>query len=114
MLAADVQLVDVRTDHEWEAGHIPAAAHLPLDLLSESPEKLDRDRPIVFYCRSGNRSGMATQAFAEAGYDVRRLSGGLLAWIETGLGVEPEGGYAAESGDAAAVLEARRRGAGDA
>jgi rhodanese-related sulfurtransferase len=112
MGSADVQLVDVRTDHEWESGRIPGAVHVRLDLLGEQLQGLDRDRPLVFYCRGGNRSGMAAQAFAEAGYDARRLAGGALAWSEAGLELEPEGGYVAESGEAAAVLEARKRGQG--
>ncbi|HKG37329.1 MAG TPA: rhodanese-like domain-containing protein [Solirubrobacterales bacterium] len=104
-----VQVIDVRSDHEWEAGHVPGATHVRLDVLPERTSELDEDRDLVFYCRAGNRSGMAAQAFREAGYRARVLSGGMLAWSETGLDMEPEGGYVAESGEAAAVLEARRR-----
>ena len=112
--AGDVQLVDVRTQHEWEAGHIAGAVHVELSELTAKAEKLDRDRRLVFYCRGGNRSGMAAQAFAEAGYPAAKLSGGISAWAEDGLALEPEGGYVAESGEAAAVLESRRRAARDA
>lgn len=105
----DAQLVDVRTGHEWEAGRIPDAIHIPLEDLSERAGEIDRERPVVFYCRGGNRSGMAVQAFSEAGYEASKLAGGITAWDEAGLPVEPEGGYVAESGEAAAVLEARRR-----
>ena len=52
---------------------------------------------------------MATQAFREAGFDAHNIEGGLSAWSEAGLPLEPEGGYVAESGEAAALLEARRR-----
>jgi rhodanese-related sulfurtransferase len=107
--SGEPQLVDVRADHEWDAGHIPGAAHIPLEALSERAEEIDRGRPVIFYCRGGNRSGMAVQAFTEAGYEASKLGGGFLGWTEAGLPVEPEGGYAAESGEAAAVLEARRR-----
>lgn len=107
--SGDAQVIDVRADHEWDAGHIPGATHIPLEALSERAEEIDRRRPVIFYCRGGNRSGMAVQAFTEAGYEASKLGGGLLGWIEAGLPVEPEGGYAAESGEAAAVLEARRR-----
>jgi rhodanese-related sulfurtransferase len=105
----EVRVVDVRADHEWEAGHIPGAEHIRLDVLPEHTAELGKDAPLVFYCRGGNRSGMAAQAFREAGYEARFLSGGALAWAETGLGLEPEGGYVAESGEAAAELEARHR-----
>ena len=52
---------------------------------------------------------MATAALAEAGYDAAKLSEGATGWEEEGLPFEPEGGYVAESGEAAAVLEARKR-----
>ena len=105
----DAQVIDVRADHEWDAGHIPAAAHIPLEALSERAEEIDRGRPVIFYCRGGNRSGMAVQAFTEAGYEASKLEGGISAWAEAGLALEPEDGYVTESGEAAAVLEARRR-----
>ena len=108
--SGDAQVIDVRADHEWDAGHIPGAAHIPLEVLSERAGEIDRERPVLFYCRGGNRSGMAVQAFAEAGYESSKLGGGFLGWVEAGMAVEPEGGYAAESGEAAAIIEARRRG----
>ena len=110
-LVADgaAQLIDVRTEHEWEAGRIPGAMRIELDRLSERAGEVDRDRIVVFYCRGGNRSAMATQAFREAGFDAHNIDGGLSAWSQAGLSLEPEGGYVAESGEAAAVLEARRR-----
>ena len=107
--AGAAQVIDVRADHEWSAGRIPDAVHIPLEDLSERAGEIDRERPVVFYCRGGNRSGMAVQAFSEAGYAVSKLAGGITAWAEAGLPVEPEGGYVAESGEAAAVLETRRR-----
>ncbi len=48
---------------------------------------------MVFYCRSGARSAMATQAFSEAGFDAHNMAGGLLAWDAAGLPLEPDGGY---------------------
>ncbi len=111
MVAAGAQLVDVRADHEWEAGRIPGAVHLPLDELATRAGELDKDAPVVLYCRGGNRSSMATAALAEAGYDAAKLSEGIVGWEEEGLQLEPEDGYAAESGEAAAVLEARKKAA---
>jgi rhodanese-related sulfurtransferase len=107
------QLVDVRAEHEWEAGRIAGAAHLPLDELVERSGEIDRDRPVVLYCRGGNRSTMATEALAAAGYDAAKLSEGIVGWEEAGLPLEPDGGYVAESGEAAAILEARKRVARD-
>jgi len=58
------QLVDVRADHEWEAGRIAGATHLPLAELAERAGEIDRERPVVLYCRGGNRSTMAAAALA--------------------------------------------------
>ncbi|HWM62959.1 MAG TPA: rhodanese-like domain-containing protein [Solirubrobacterales bacterium] len=104
------QLVDVRADHEWEVGRIAGAAHLPLAELAERTDELDRDRPVVLYCRGGTRSTMAADALAAAGFDAAKLSEGVVGWSEAGLPLEPEGGYVAESGEAAAILEARKKG----
>lgn len=105
------QLVDVRAQHEWEAGRIAGAVHLPLAELAERTGELDPERPVVLYCRGGNRSTMATDALADAGLDAAKLSEGIVGWEEAGLPLEPEGGYAAESGEAAAILEARKKSA---
>ena len=109
MLENGAQLVDVRADHEWEAGHLPGAVHIPLDELSQRATEIDKDRPVILYCRGGNRSAMATTALAEAGYDAAKLSEGAVGWEEEELPFEPEGGYVAESGEAAAILAARKR-----
>jgi rhodanese-related sulfurtransferase len=102
------QLVDVRVDHEWEAGRIAGASHFELSTLPERTEEIDRDRPIVVYCRGGSRSEMAAEALAGEGFDAVVLEGGLPAWLEQGGPAEPEGAYAAESGEAAAILQARK------
>ncbi len=105
------QLLDVRADHEWEAGHIAGASHIPLDELPQRVGEIGKDRPVVVYCRGGNRSSMATAALQAGGYDAAKLSEGVVGWEEEGLPMEPEGGYVAESGEAAAVLESRKRAA---
>jgi rhodanese-related sulfurtransferase len=105
------QLVDVRADHEWEAGRIAGATHLPLDELAGRTGELDPDRPVVLYCRGGTRSTMAADALAAAGFEAAKLSEGIVGWAEAGLPLEPEGGYVAESGEAAAILQARRKAA---
>jgi rhodanese-related sulfurtransferase len=105
------QLVDVRADHEWEAGRIAGAKHIPLADLSQRAGEIDDDRPVVLYCRGGNRSTMAAAALGEAGYDARKLSEGIVGWEKEGLPLEPDGGYVAESGEAAARLQAGKRAA---
>jgi rhodanese-related sulfurtransferase len=106
------QLVDVRAAHEWEAGHIAGAVHLPLDELAERTGELDTDRPVILYCRGGTRSSMATEALAESGYEAMKLTEGVVGWAEAGLPIDPEGGYVAESGEAASILQARKRASG--
>ena len=94
--SASAQLVDVRTDAEWEAGHVPAAAHIPIERLTAEAETLDRSRPVVLYCRSGDRSSAAAEAFAASGWDASSMEGGLVAWAERGLALEPEDGAVIE------------------
>ena len=104
------QLVDVRVAHEWDAGHIAGATHLPLEELAERSGELDPERPVVLYCRGGTRS-MAAEALADAGFDAVKLSEGIVGWDEAGLELDPEDGYVAESGEAASILQARKRAA---
>jgi rhodanese-related sulfurtransferase len=111
MVEDGAQLIDVRADHEWEVGRIAGASHLPLGDLATRAGEIDRDRPVVVYCRGGNRSSMAAAALTEAGFDAVKLTDGIVGWSEEGLPLEPEGGYVAESGEAAAVLQARKRAA---
>jgi rhodanese-related sulfurtransferase len=103
------QLVDVRADHEWEVGRIAGATHVPLPELPQRLGEIDKDRPVVVYCRGGNRSSMATDALTEAGYDAVKLSEGIVGWNEDELPLEPEGGYVADSGEAAAILQAQKK-----
>jgi rhodanese-related sulfurtransferase len=103
------QLVDVRAAHEWEAGRIAGATHLPLDELAGRTGEIDRERPVVLYCRGGNRSSMAVDALAAEGFDAAKLAEGIVGWADAELPLEPEDGYVAESGEAAAILEARKR-----
>ena len=91
-LGAEVELVDVRLDEEWDASRIPGAMHIPLDSLSARAEEIDRSKPVVLYCRSGDRSGGAADALAASGWDVTSMEGGIVAWAEQDLPVEPEGG----------------------
>ena len=92
----DVELIDVRRDYEYEAGHIPGARHVEMNDLTASAESIAKDRPLVLYCRSGNRSGMAAEAFDQAGYDAHNLAGGITAWVDSENPLEPDNGTVAE------------------
>jgi rhodanese-related sulfurtransferase len=90
------QLVDVREPYERDAGRIPDdSAHIELDRLTDQAGSIDRERPVVFYCRTGQRSAMAAQAFAAAGWEAHNLDGGLQAWVADGLPIEPADGHVA-------------------
>jgi rhodanese-related sulfurtransferase len=93
----EIQLIDVRQPHEHEAGRIAGDRLIELGELTGQAETIDRDRPVVFYCRSGSRSAMAAQAFVGAGYDAHNMAGGLLDWDAAGLPLEPDGGSVADA-----------------
>ncbi|HSN11255.1 MAG TPA: rhodanese-like domain-containing protein [Propionibacteriaceae bacterium] len=79
------QVVDVREDHEVAQGRIPGSLHIPLGQLGERLSELDRHRPVVAVCRSGNRSGTATRLLTSVGYTCDNMAGGMLAWQSAGL-----------------------------
>jgi rhodanese-related sulfurtransferase len=94
--AGEIQLIDVREPYEWDAGRVPDAEHIELGLVASRAEEIDRDTPVVFYCRVGSRSTMAAQAFRRAGYDAYSMDGGMVAWKERGLPLEPDDGEVAD------------------
>jgi rhodanese-related sulfurtransferase len=89
-------VIDVREPYEREAGHVAGTRHIELERLASQAETIDRDRPVIFLCRVGSRSGMASQAFRASGYDAYNLRGGITAWVEAGLPIEPKGGHVAD------------------
>jgi rhodanese-related sulfurtransferase len=109
MVEEGAQLIDVRADHEWEAGRIAGAVHVPLPELPQRTGEIEKDRPVVVYCRGGNRSSMAAGALNEAGYEAVKLTEGIVGWDKDDLPLEPEDGYVAESGQAAAILQAQKK-----
>lgn len=76
-------LVDVRDQHEWDAGHIQGAWLIPLSKLDKRLNELDQSREIVVYCRSGKRSDKAARILLDSGFtNVRNMKGGILSWID--------------------------------
>ena len=92
LAAEGATLIDVRRTYEFEAGHIAGASNIEMNELSSRSDEVPRDRPVVFYCRTGNRSGMAAEAFRQAGYDAHNLEGGITAWDSEGRALEPAEG----------------------
>lgn len=93
--SGEVELIDVRRDYEHEAGHIAGSRHVEMNDLTAAAGSIGKDRPVVFYCRGGGRSAMAAEAFSQAGFDARNMTGGMIAWAEQGLPLEPEDGEVA-------------------
>jgi hydroxyacylglutathione hydrolase/adenylyltransferase/sulfurtransferase len=92
----ELQLIDVREPYEREAGRLADSRHIALVELTAQAASIERERPVVFYCRVGSRSDMAAQAFRAAGFEAYSLRGGLRRWAQEGLPLEPEDGYVAE------------------
>jgi rhodanese-related sulfurtransferase len=75
--------IDVREVDEWDAGH---SELFTLNALSTFDfDELPTDKPIIFVCRSGKRSGKACDAVEPTGLKVMNMEGGMLAWQAAGL-----------------------------
>lgn len=94
--SGEAQVIDVRDDSEWDAGHVPGSRHVLLSELPANADSIDKDTAVVFVCRGGSRSAMAAEAFRASGYNAYNLQGGLLAWSEAGHPLDPEDGEVAE------------------
>jgi rhodanese-related sulfurtransferase len=83
-------LVDVREDREWNLGHLPGAVHMSRGTLEGKIEQtVPRDRQVVLYCASGNRSALAADMLRQMGYEnVSSMSGGFKGWVHAGGDVE--------------------------
>ena len=92
LLADGAELVDVRRPYEWEGGRIPSARNIEMNDLTAAADSIPRERPVIFYCRGGNRSAMAAEAFRQAGWEAYNVAGGITAWAAGGGPLEPEGG----------------------
>ena len=75
-------ILDVRTQEEYDQGHIPGAIVISHEEIAEKAEEVltDKDQLILVYCRSGRRSKIAAEALAELGYTNIREFGGIIDW----------------------------------
>ena len=92
----DLQLIDVREPRERDAGYIAGSRHIELVQLASQAQTLERERPVVFYCRVGSRSEMAAQALRTAGFEAYSMRGGLVRWANEQRALAPDDGYVAE------------------
>ncbi|MFN4294498.1 MAG: rhodanese-like domain-containing protein [Thermoflexales bacterium] len=77
-------LIDVRTPEEFKSGHIPGAINIDVQVLARRLDDIPRDRAVVLYCRSGNRSSYAAQMLQRAGYAEVYDLGGIGDWRAAG------------------------------
>jgi hydroxyacylglutathione hydrolase len=88
---SDVQVLDVRREPEWEAGHIEGATWWPLDNFKVAPPEIDRHLPIAVHCKGGYRSMIACSLLQRAGFqNVVNVVGGYDAWQQAKLPVVTE------------------------
>ena len=89
--SSDAVIIDVRTQAEWDAGHIPGAIHIPVAQLNSRLAELEqyKDSPVIMQCRSGKRSAQGAVALNAAGFTkLYNMDGGILAWDKAGLETE--------------------------
>nr|WP_207400691.1 rhodanese-like domain-containing protein [Actinomadura roseirufa] len=87
----DAYLLDVREQNEWDAGHAPAAVHIPMGQLGDRAAEVPRDQEVFVICRSGARSAQVTVALNQAGWLARNVDGGMKGWAEAGRPMENGG-----------------------
>jgi rhodanese-related sulfurtransferase len=91
MLADGAHPIDVRELHEYQSGHVPGSAHIPVNSVFARREELPKDGKLLFVCSVGQRSALACEMAAAGGIPPERLynlSGGTEAWLKAGETVE--------------------------
>lgn len=84
--SGDTVYLDVREPNEFNLGHVPGAVHIPRGTLEGVIEgMITRDKKVVVYCASGNRSALAADTMQQMGYtNVASMSGGFRGWADSG------------------------------
>ena len=78
LTSMSMTVIDVRTEAEWDTGHLEGALHIEWQDILKVPSDIQKDEEIFLYCRSGNRSGKATKILIEAGYVNAKNAGSIL------------------------------------
>ena len=81
-----VTVVDVRTQDEWNRGHLEGALHIEWQDILQLSSDINKDEKIYLYCRSGNRSGKATKILDDAGY-INVINAGSIQEASKLLGI---------------------------
>jgi rhodanese-related sulfurtransferase len=82
---AQILLLDVRRDEEWQLAHLRGATHIPLRVLQQQIPHIREmigERKVVVYCHHGRRSSIAVDMLLHAGIDAYNLAGGIDAWSD--------------------------------
>lgn len=78
---SDVQIVDLRNDTEFKAGHISGADHVFIGTLPDNLDKISRDKKVVIHCQAGDRSSIGYSILAKNGFDnIANFPGGMAEW----------------------------------
>ncbi len=85
---SDVFILDVRTQEEYDAGHIKNSTLIPVQVLDKRWSELPRDKKILVYCKSGGRSAQASQILVNNGFkEIYNMKGGITDWTNAGYDV---------------------------
>ena len=86
LTSMSVTVVDVRTQDEWNRGHLEGALHIEWQDILQLSLDINKDEKIYLYCRSGNRSGKATKILEDAGY-INVINAGSIQEASKLLGI---------------------------
>jgi hydroxyacylglutathione hydrolase len=79
----DVQIIDIRGKSEYSAGHIESAVNIFMGTMDESFDKISKNKEVIIYCGSGNRSAIAYSLLVANGFDnILNYGGGWSDWIK--------------------------------
>lgn len=81
-IKSNMLLLDVRTKEEWDFVHIQSSLHIPLDVLEENLDKIDKSKEVVVFCHHGYRAMIACDILLKKGFNVAYLEGGIDSWAE--------------------------------
>ncbi len=85
---SEVFILDVRTQEEYDAGHIKGSMLIPLQVIDKRLNEIPKDRKILVYCRTGHRSAQASEILVNNGFtQVYNMKGGIVEWIKEGYEV---------------------------
>jgi rhodanese-related sulfurtransferase len=87
LIGEGAHVIDVREPHEYQGGHVPGATLIPVNTVFARREELPKDGKLVFVCAVGQRSALACEMAAAAGFPAEKLynlEGGTEAWIKAG------------------------------